>query len=66
MMKFLLKSVKIIDPKGPHHGETADILVEDGIIRAIEKSIKNADATLIQADQLHLSSGWFDPSVSFG
>lgn len=66
MKKFLLKSVKVIDPLGPNHDKTVDILVQNGLIEAIDKSIDMPDAQVVQADGLHLSAGWFDPSVSFG
>lgn len=66
-MKILLRSAKIIDATSSFHNKTADILIENGIIKEIGKSLKveNPDRE-IQLEDLHVSQGWFDSSVSFG
>lgn len=66
-MKIFLKSVKIIDPGSPYHQQTMDILINKGKIEEIGKSVKvvKADRT-IALENLHVSPGWFDSSVSFG
>jgi len=66
-MKTLLKSAKIIDKNSPFHLKTQDILIEKGVIIKIAKSIKaDAKTKVINLDNLHISVGWFDTSVSFG
>ncbi|WP_016988680.1 dihydroorotase [Flavobacterium sp. ACAM 123] len=66
-MKFILRSAKIIDSKSPFHNKTVDILVEDGFIKKIATSLPNSDKTKeIKLENLHVSQGWFDSSVSLG
>ena len=42
------------------------MLVVDGLLTQIENQIEVEEATVIDKKDLHLSSGWFDPCVSFG
>lgn len=66
-MNILLRSARIIDPQGNHHGTTADILIKNGIIEAIESSVDPGnDTTVVEFPGLHVSPGWFDSSVCFG
>lgn len=66
-MKILLKSAKIIDPTSSFHQQQQDILIENGVISKISQHIEKPDrCKVIELDNLHVSSGWFDASVSFG
>src|SRR5690554_6122134 len=66
-MNVLIKSATIVDPKSDFHNQTCDILIEKGIISQISEQIKNPDKVKeISLDNLHVSQGWFDSSVSFG
>ena len=65
-MNILLKSVKIIDPTSSFHGNTLDILIRNGTIEKIDKSIDTPKASVIEHKNLCVSLGWFDSSVSFG
>ncbi|WP_452219360.1 dihydroorotase [Lacinutrix undariae] len=66
-MNVLIKSATVIDPKSDFNNQTVDILIENGIITQISKDITNTDNyTEIKHDNLHISQGWFDSSVSFG
>ena len=66
-MTTLLKSATIIDASSPHHKQIKDILIVNGKITEIEDSNKENDTfKVIKLDNLHVSSGWFDTSVSFG
>lgn len=66
-MNALLKSATIVDSKSDFHNETVDILIENGIITKISKRISNPNNYQeIKLDNLHVSQGWFDSSVSFG
>ncbi|WP_438423683.1 dihydroorotase [Aquimarina macrocephali] len=66
-MNFLLKAATVIDPKSPFHRQTVDILIENGIITDINTTIKASDhVEEVTLDNLHVSQGWFDSSVSFG
>ena len=66
-MNILIKSATIIDSKSEFHNTTQDLLIENGKITKISKSIKNPkNYKEIKLDNLHVSQGWFDSSVSFG
>ena len=65
-MNILLKSAKIIDPTSSFHGNTLDILIRNGLIDKIDKSIDAPKASVIEHKNLCVSHGWFDSSVSFG
>jgi len=66
-MNVLLKSATIIDIKSPFNGKVKDILIENGKISKIAaKIIAPSSCKEIILDNLHISCGWFDSSVSFG
>ena len=66
-MKLLIKSATIIDPSSPFHNKKQDILIENGKISKISKSLENPNTYKeIRLDNLHISQGWFDTSVCFG
>ncbi|MEP6928468.1 MAG: dihydroorotase [Flavobacterium sp.] len=66
-MKIIIRSAKIIDSKSSFHNQTVDLLIADGIIEKIGTSLpETADAKEVKFDNLHVSQGWFDSSVSLG
>ncbi len=66
-MITLLKSAKIVDNNSPFHNSIKDILISDGVIIEISDVIDSKeDYTVVELDNLHVSSGWFDTSVSLG
>ena len=66
-MNILIKSATIIDSKSEFHNLTQDLLIENGVIVKIASNIKNPKKYQeIKLDNLHMSQGWFDSSVSFG
>jgi len=66
-MKIIIREAKIIDSESPFHNKTADILIVDGIVKKIGTSLPNPEnAKEIKLDNLHISQGWFDSSVSLG
>ena len=65
-MTTLLKSATIIDSSSPYHHQQKDILITNGIITKIEDSIEDNNYQVVALDNLHVSCGWFDTSVSFG
>lgn len=65
-MKLLLKSATIIDKHSAYHKKKLDILIENGIIIKIENDISTKGDKVISEENLHVSRGWFDSSVSFG
>lgn len=66
-MKILVKSAKVIDNESPFNNKVVDILIEDGVIKEIASPIKVKKVDQeISFENLHVSQGWFDSSVSFG
>ena len=64
-MHILLKSVQIVAPSSPFHGQQQDILIENGIIRQIGKDISSAQAQVVTGNNLHVSLGWTDIFAHF-
>ena len=66
-MNILLKSATIVDLGNKHHLKKRDVLIESGVIKKIGAKItKSGKEKEIFLPNLHISKGWFDPSVSFG
>lgn len=66
-MNALIKSATIIDAQSPHHGKIVDVRIKNGTITEIGKDLTvTKGENLIQEDNLCLSQGWFDSSVSLG
>ena len=66
-MNLIIRTATIIDPESPFHNQTVDVKITNGTIEKIGLKLLNSqDYKEIQIDNLHLSQGWFDTSVSFG
>ena len=65
-MKVILKNAVIVDPNSEWNSQKADILISDGVIEKIAKSISDQSAQVVKATNLHVSPGWFDMHVNFG
>lgn len=66
-MNLIIRNAKIIDSKSPFNNKTVDIFIVDGFIKKIGTSLPDLEHTdEIQLDNLHVSQGWFDSSVSLG
>jgi len=67
MTNIVLKNATIIDPKSAFHKQIVDIKIQDGKIIEIGKNLaSNANFIEVVEDNLHISQGWMDSSVSFG
>ncbi|NHN24723.1 dihydroorotase [Flavobacterium jejuense] len=67
MTPVLIKQATILDKNSSFHNQTVDIKIENGIITEIAKEIATPEnATVVEKENLHVSQGWFDSSVSFG
>lgn len=64
-MKVLIKSSVIVDSSSENHLKSKDILIENGVITAIENEIKVDADQVIEQQGLHLSPGWYDAKVNF-
>ncbi|MFZ8866402.1 MAG: dihydroorotase [Schleiferiaceae bacterium] len=66
-MKILLPHVLIMDPRSPHHGQTVDLLLEDGSIVAIGDTLDARGATVLESARGRLvSPGWVDGRARSG
>jgi dihydroorotase len=65
-MSIILKSAKVINAESRYNGTKQDILISEGKIVKIAKSIEIDTAQVIKIENLHVSVGWLDSSVSFG
>lgn len=64
-MKVLIKQARIICPHSAHHGKTADIFIENGIIRQIGNTEADAQTEVVESPNLHVSIGWMDVFADF-
>lgn len=66
-MNALIKAATVIDAQSTYHGETVDLRIKSGTITEIASNLSPAKGEkVITADDLHVSQGWFDSSVSMG
>ena len=65
-MSILLKSAIIVDSKSNFNFKKKDILIKNGVIVDIANSINSKTENKIELENLHVSRGWMDTSVSFG
>lgn len=66
-MKIIIRNAKIIDSNSSFHNQTVDVLVADGFIKKIGTALLNTDnSEELKLENLHISQGWFDSSVSLG
>lgn len=66
-MNLIIRKATIVDPKSPFHNQTVDVKITSGIIEEIGISLLNIENhEEFHHDNLHLSQGWFDTSVSLG
>ncbi|MBF02357.1 MAG: dihydroorotase [Flavobacterium sp.] len=67
MTTVLIKQATIQDQNSSFHNQTVDIKIENGIITEMAKNIAIPEgATVVEKENLHVSPGWFDISVSLG
>ena len=64
-MNILIKSARVIDPRGKYHNKIRDILIENGVIKKIAAKIKETKAITYTANNLHISIGWMDLHANF-
>ena len=66
-MNLIIRSAKIINTKSPFHNHIVDLQISNGIIDKIDSKLSNSNGfDEVKLDNLHLSEGWFDSSVSLG
>lgn len=66
-MNLIIRNAKIIDIQSSFHNQIVDLQIEEGIIKQIGTNLSNLNSfEEIELEDLHLSEGWFDSSVSLG
>ncbi|MCG2611869.1 dihydroorotase [Flavobacterium sp. SM15] len=66
-MNVIFKNATVLDNQSPFHNKKADLKIENGIIKEIGLNITAGnDFKVVELENLHISQGWFDSSVSFG
>ncbi len=66
-MNLIVRAAKIIDSKSTFNNQIVDVLIENGVLKKIGTSLPNSDDFQeVKLENLHLSQGWFDSSVSLG
>ena len=66
-MNLIIRAAKIIDTNSDFHNQIVDIKISNGLIEKIGTNIEESKHfEEIQLENLHVSQGWFDTSVSLG
>ena len=65
LMNLLIKNARVIDPNSPFNSQSADIFIENGMIKKIGKSLSVKADKEIGADGLCVSPGWVDMFANF-
>jgi len=68
MDKLLIKSVTLLFPGHPKHGQTIDLLVEDGLVKSIGEAgtLMAKQHDVIDATNQYIAPGFFDLNANFG
>lgn len=64
-MKILIKQAQILDPQSTFDGKQMDLLIENGVITAIDSVLNETSAKVISGENLYVSQGWVDLKSSF-
>lgn len=64
-MNLLIKNARVIDPNSPFNSQSADIFIENGVIKQIGKDLSSKADKEISADGLCVSPGWVDVFANF-
>ncbi|MGB0177093.1 MAG: dihydroorotase, partial [Owenweeksia sp.] len=63
--RILIRKARIIDPTSEHHNKVLDICIEDDTLKEIGTDLEVDDAEVFEAENLHVSPGWFDLRAHF-
>lgn len=64
-MNILIKNARVVDPLSPFNSQSVDILVENGLIKKIGKTITGKFDVEIENEGLCVSPGWVDVFANF-
>ncbi|SFN28709.1 dihydroorotase [Paenimyroides ummariense] len=65
-MNIVIKNATIVDSSSEFNQKKVDIKIENGVIAEIASEINSTNFEILSLENLHVSSGWMDSSVSFG
>jgi len=65
-MKIVIEKARVVDPNSPHNGKVCDLLVEDGLIKAVGTGITTSADQTVRIPGVHVSPGWVDLFAQFG
>lgn len=66
-MNYIIKNATLVDSQSEYNNKKVNIVIENGIIKNITTDAVDAqDHEFIEKENLFVSSGWMDSSVSFG
>lgn len=65
MKDLLLRDVKVLDPGGPLHDETTDLLIVNGRVEKAGAKLPKGKAEEVSFEGLHASPGWVDLRAHF-
>lgn len=66
-MNLLISSARLIDEHSSFNGKLVSLRISEGIIKEIGPDLQaREDEILIEKEDLYISPGWFDSSVSLG
>ncbi len=65
-MNIIIKNATVVDSSSEHHLKKVDIKIENGLISEIAPQISQDGFETLSLENLHISGGWMDASVSFG
>lgn len=66
-MNLIIRNATIIDPNGEHHNQKTDLKIVGKTIEKMGSNLPSEkDVQEISLENLHVSRGWFDSSVSLG
>ena len=66
-MNLIIRNATVIDPNGLHHNQKTDLKIVGKTIAKIGLNLPSEkDFEEISLENLHISKGWFDSSVSLG
>ena len=65
MKDLLLREVAILDPGGPLHKQTTDLLISNGRVKEAGSKLSKGNAKELRMEGLHASPGWVDLRAHF-
>lgn len=65
-MRILIRRALVLDPASTHHKKRLDILVRNGTIERIGRSLTDKASHTVESDNLHVSVGWVDTGTQVG